>query len=131
MEFEQITDMAYRKDELPNSSSILEQLIWHKMVLIYQDYNKKAIDIDESIKRKEKLKSFFIMQKRLENFYKDLHDERYKNIRECEDMLKELQKAEENEVSEKELLKMCIDYISKITGIIPIKTLYTKHYEVK
>ena len=128
MDFEEISKMAYKKEKLSRSNSILEQLVWYKMKEVYEDYNKGKYDFNQSQVNKGKVESFYLQQMRLNKFYEDLKEERYKHIRESEDILKNILKAEQNKVSEKELTEMLIDYIVEITGNVPIKTEYKKNY---
>ena len=130
MEFEEISKKAYIKDELRDNPTILEQLIWYKMVELYEQYSKGNITLESSIEKKNKIRHFYLTELKNQNFWKELYDERYKNIRESEDMLKDILKKEDEEISEKELIKLLIDYIVKITGIVPVKTKYKKNYEV-
>lgn len=130
MEFEEISKKAYIKDELRDNPTILEQLIWYKMVELYEQYSKGNITLENSIEKKNKIKHFYLMELKNQNFWKELHDERYKNVRESEDMLKDILKKENEKIPEKELIKLLINYIVKITGIVPVKTNYEKNYEV-
>ena len=130
MDFEQISTMAYQKEYLPNNATILEQLVWYKMKGIYDDYAKGIIDLQQSKAKKASLNSFYLRQIRLENFDKDLHDERYKCIRQSEDILKDILQKEDEKIPEKELTRLLIKYIVKITGIVPIETKYKENYEV-
>lgn len=130
MEFEEISKKAYIKDELKDNSTILDQLIWYKMVELYQQYSRGDITLENSIEKKNKIKHFYLTELKNQNFWKELHDERYKNVRESEDMLKDILKKENEKIPEKELIKLLIDYIVKITGIVPIKTSYKSNYEV-
>lgn len=131
MEFENISNLAYIKNNLPLSSSILEQLVWYKMKEVYENYAKGIYSLEESKKQKGKVAAFYEQQMRIQNFDKEHHDEIYKNIREADNLLKEILKDEENKIPEKELTKKLVDYVVKITGIVPIKTEYEKSYEVK
>ena len=130
MEFEEISKKAYIKDELRDNPTILEQLIWYKMIELYQQYSRGDITLENSIEKKNKIKHFYLTELKNQNFWKELHDERYKNVRESEDMLKDILKKENEKIPEKELIKLLIDYIVKITGIVPIKTSYKSNYEV-
>lgn len=130
MEFEEISKKAYIKDELRDNPTILEQLIWYKMVELYEQYSKGNITLESSIEKKNKIRHFYLTELKNQNFWKELYDERYKNIRESEDMLKDILKKENEKIPEKELIKLLIDYIVKITGIVPIKTSYKSNYEV-
>lgn len=130
MEFEEISKKAYIKDELRDNPTILEQLIWYKMVELYEQYSKGNITLESSIEKKNKIRHFYLTELKNQNFWKELHDERYKNVRESEDMLKDILKKENEKIPEKELIKLLIDYIVKITGIVPIKTSYKSNYEV-
>ena len=130
MEFEEISKKAYIKDELRDNPTILEQLIWYKMVELYEQYSKGNITLESSIEKKNKIRHFYLTELKNQNFWKELHDERYKNVRESEDMLKDILKKENEKIPEKELIKLLIDYIVKITGIVPVKTNYEKNYEV-
>lgn len=130
MEFEEISKKAYIKDELRDNPTILEQLIWYKMVELYEQYSKGNITLESSIEKKNKIRHFYLTELKSQNFWKELHDERYKNVRESEDMLKDILKKENEKIPEKELIKLLIDYIVKITGIVPIKTSYKSNYEV-
>ena len=108
----------------------MEQLIWYKMVELYEQYSKGNITLESSIEKKNKIRHFYLTELKNQNFWKELYDERYKNIRESEDMLKDILKKENEKIPEKELIKLLIDYIVKITGIVPIKTSYKSNYEV-
>lgn len=130
MEFEEISKKAYIKDELRDNPTILEQLIWYKMVELYEQYSKGNITLESSIEKKNKIRHFYLTELKNQNFWQELHDERYKNVRESEDMLKDILKKENEKIPEKELIKLLIDYIVKITGIVPIKTSYKSNYEV-
>lgn len=130
MEFEEISKKAYIKDELRDNPTILEQLIWYKMVELYEQYSKGNITLESSIEKKNKIRHFYLTELKNQNFWKELYDERYKNIKESEDMLKDILKKENEKIPEKELIKLLIDYIVKITGIVPIKTSYKSNYEV-
>ena len=130
MEFEEISKKAYIKDELRDNPTILEQLIWYKMVELYEQYSKGNITLESSIEKKNKIRHFYLTELKNQNFWKELYDERYKNIRESEDMLKDILKKENEKVPEKKLIKLLINYIVKITGIVPVKTNYEKNYEV-
>ena len=130
MEFEEISKKAYIKDELRDNPTILEQLIWYKMVELYEQYSKGNITLESSIEKKNKIRHFYLTELKNQNFWKELHDERYKNIKESEDMLKDILNKENEKIPEKELIKLLIDYIVKITGIVPIKTSYKSNYEV-
>ena len=130
MEFEEISKKAYIKDELRDNPTILEQLIWYKMVELYEQYSKGNITLESSIEKKNKIRHFYLTELKNQNFWKELHDERYKNVRKSEDMLKDILKKENEKIPEKELIKLLIDYIVKITGIVPIKTSYKSNYEV-
>lgn len=130
MEFEEISKKAYIKDELKDNSTILDQLIWYKMIELYEQYSRGDISLESSIEKKNKIKHFYLTELKNQNFWKELHDERYKNVRESEDMLKDILKKENEKIPEKELIKLLIDYIVKITGIVPIKTSYKSNYEV-
>lgn len=131
MDFEEISKMAYKNQYLGNNSSILEQLMWYKMKEIYSDYANSNLSFEDSQNKKNKLNSYYKQQIRLQNFYKDLKDERYARIKESEEMLKEILKSEKEKIPEKELMEKLIDYVVKITGIVPIRTEYQKNYEVK
>ena len=130
MEFEEISKKAYIKDELKDNSTILDQLIWYKMIELYEQYSRGDISLESSIEKKNKIRHFYLTELKNQNFWKELHDERYKNVRESEDMLKDILKKENEKIPEKELIKLLIDYIVKITGIVPIKTSYKSNYEV-
>ena len=131
MDFEEISKMAYKNQYLGNNSSILEQLMWYKMKEIYSDYANSNLSFEDSQNKKNKLNSYYKQQIRLQNFYKELKDERYARIKESEKMLKEILKSEKEKIPEKELMEKLIDYVVKITGIVPIRTEYQKNYEVK
>lgn len=131
MDFEEISKMAYKNQYLGNNSSILEQLMWYKMKEIYSDYANSNLSFEDSQNKKNKLNSYYKQQIRLQNFYKELKDERYARIKESEEMLKEILKSEKEKIPEKELMEKLIDYVVKITGIVPIRTEYQKNYEVK
>lgn len=130
MEFEEISKKAYIKDELRDNPTILEQLIWYKMVELYEQYSKGNITLESSIEKKNKIRHFYLTELKNQNFWKELYDERYKNIKESEDMLKDILNKENEKVPEKKLIKLLINYIVKITGIVPVKTNYEKNYEV-
>lgn len=130
MDFEDISKMAYQREFLTDKATTLEQLVWYKCLDIYQNYSQGIFSLEESKNMKNQLKAYYVNKKRVDNFYKELNEERYKNIRESEDMLIDILKAEEKKVPEKELTKMLIEYVTKITGIIPIKTKYNENYEV-
>ena len=129
--FKVISDMAYKREPLKSYASVLEQLIWYKMKEVYDEYRRGEVSLGESQKRKDKISAFYKQQMRIQNFDKEHHDEIYKNIREADNLLKEILKDEENKIPEKELTKKLVDYVVKITGIVPIKTEYEKNYEVK
>lgn len=129
MNFNEISEKAYKNEHLSKDSKILEQLVWYKIKEVYDDYKKGVFDIAESKKRKEKIFAFYIQQDKIENFYKKLNEERYARIRESEDMLKDILKSEREEINEKELTQKLIDYVTKITGIVPIKTEYDERYK--
>lgn len=129
--FKAISDMAYKREPLKSYASVLEQLIWYKMKEVYDEYRRGETSLGESQKRKGKIAAFYEQQLRIQNFEKERHDEIYKNIREADDMLKQILKCEEDKIPEKELTKKLVDYVVKITGIVPIKTEYEKNYEVK
>ena len=131
MQFENISNLAYIKNNLPLGSSILEQLVWYKMKEVYENYSKGIYSLEESKKQKGKVAAFYEQQMRIQNFDKEHHDEIYKNIREADNLLKEILKDEENKIPEKELTRKLVDYVVKITGIVPIKTEYENSYEVK
>lgn len=129
MDFNEISEKAYKNEHLSKDSKILEQLVWYKIKEVYDDYRKGVFDIAESKKRKEKISAFYIQQDKIENFYKKLNEERYARIRESEDMLKDILKSEREEINEKKLTQKLIDYVTKITGIVPIKIEYDERYK--
>lgn len=129
MDFETISKKAYLGEYI--NGTTLEQLVWYKMRDIYKDYEKGILTLQESQVKKVKVEAFYKKQYELDNFYKKIHDERYSNVRESEEILKNILEAEKQKVNEKDITKMLIDYVVKITGIVPIKTEYEKNYEVK
>ena len=129
MDFETISKKAYSGEYI--NGTILEQLVWYKMRDIYKDYEKGILTLQESQVKKAKTDAFYQKQFELDNFYKKIHDERYSNIKESEEILKSILEAEKEKVNEKDITKMLVDYVVKITGIVPIKTEYEKNYEVK
>lgn len=130
MDFEEISKMAYKKEHLNNNSTPLEQLIWYKMRELYKDYAMHNLSFEESQQKKIKIGAYYRQQIRIQQFDKELHDQRYKNIRESELMLKEILKDIESKKPEKEITKELIEYVVKITGIVPIKTEFENNYEV-
>lgn len=130
MDFEEISNLAFQKKPLESYRTILEQLIWYKMKDIYEEYRKGESTLEESQIKKNKVCAFYKQELRIANFEKERHDERYKNIRESEQMLKEILNNIKIKKPEKEITKQLIEYVTKITGIVPIKTEFENNYEV-
>lgn len=129
--FKAISDMAYQREPLKSYAPVLDQLAWYKMKEVYEEYRKGNYSLEEAKKRRDKVAVFYEQQTRIQNFDKELHDERYKHVIASEHMLKGIMQSIKDRAPEKELLEKLIDYVVELTGIVPIKTEYKETYEVK
>ena len=70
MDFDEISEKAYKRQDLGEFKNIAEKLAYMEMLNLYKDYNNEVITKEEATKQKIKIKKDYLWnQEKINNYY--------------------------------------------------------------
>ena len=128
MNFDNISLLAYKEEEIPNSSSNIELLTYYMLKDLYIKYYKKQINDENAKNQKQKIKTFYEKQTSLEKFDFDLSKQIANNIRKSENEIINIIKLINQNSDIKPICDIAINCISHLTDNTVLKRIYEEKY---
>lgn len=131
MDFDNIALIAFKKEEMPKSSSTIELLVYYMLKELYIKHYKKQINDEDAKLEKQKIKSFYDKQTSIENFDSKLRKQVADNIRNGEDEVISITKLINQNAEIKQICDIAISCISHLTDNVVLQRMYEEKYPRK
>lgn len=122
MNFDEISEKAYKKQDLGEHKNIAEQLAYFKMIKLYQDFDNELIDKDKAKEQKNKIQKEYEWNLEKINKYYEIF-EIQNNIRgKYQSYINEIEKSQE-------LDNLLINSLKFIEIIIQDNNFFERNYK--
>lgn len=128
MDFDKISLIAFKEENMPNDSTILELLIYYMIKELYIKHYRKQINTEDAEKEKNKIKAYYEKELKNINFKESLYKKAIDNMTKSDYEIIQLIKLINKNEDIKEILDIAISCISNITSNLPLLTTYKEKY---
>lgn len=123
MEFEIISNLAYREGQMPKEATILELLIYYMLKDLYNKHYQGKLDTEQGKKEKNKIEAYYNEQLKYEKFYKELMNTLANNTKMAEDDLCRITKMLNAKEKPEEILKVALNCIANLVNDSTLKNI--------
>lgn len=128
MDFEKISFIAFKEEDMPEQSSLVELLTYYRLKELYIKHYKKQINSEEAKKEKQKIKAFYDKQVSMDNFDSELRKQVSDNIVASEDEVVQMIKSMNNKADIKQICDIAISCVAHLTNNTMLEKIYKENY---